>query len=324
MSQNDSGSVRKAGQPAGRLRLTESDMGDPSLIIGAATGTPAVHVHVNPLYALYHYLIREGQRPREERDSVVAEAARGASQARRLTGVHGVWDVWEQRVARAGTADEAVAGLMEAMTGTIAELGSALRAAESEFRQRLWPERQVTIQAALTTIQDLLQPSFVSMARRQATVLDLVWPQRIDVYLVTDCYDWQGGYSHPLTIDVTTHGGVTLCETLLHETTHVADVYTGEVGKESFRTRLMATLIEDGIPPPHAWNAWHAVIFAASGHHIRAFIEPAHMDYAEAYNLYRWLKVPDLPELWGEWMAGMMDERDFLRVVADRVRSNLD
>lgn len=105
MSQTDSGTVRKAGQPAGRLRLTESDMGDPSLIIGAATGTPAVHVH--PLYALYHYLIREGQRPREERDSVVAEAVRRASQARRLTGVRGVWDVWEQRVARAGTADEA-------------------------------------------------------------------------------------------------------------------------------------------------------------------------------------------------------------------------
>jgi len=299
-------------------------MDDPTLVIEATTDTPAVYIHVNPLYALYHYLIREGQRPTEERDLVLSEAARDAAEARHLIGAHGVWDVWEQRVAQGGTADEAEAGLMEAMTETIAQLGSALRAAESDFNQRLWPERCVTVQTALTTIQDLLQPCFAAMAQRQGAVLELIWPQRIDVYLVTDCYDWQGGYSHPLTIDVTTHRGVTLCETLLHEATHVADVHTGESGKGSLHTRLTSALIEDGIPPPHAWNAWHAIIFAASAHHIRAFIDPAHTDYAESHNLYRLLKVPDLPTLWGEWMAGQIDEREFSKAVARQARNNLD
>jgi len=299
-------------------------MDDPTLVIEATTDTPAVYIHANPLYALYHYLIREGQRPREERDPVLVEAAGMAAEARHLIGVHGVWDVWEQRVAQGGTADEAEAGLMEAMTETIAQLGSALRAAESDFNQRLWPERQPAVEAALATIQDLVQPRFAAMAQRQAAMLDLVWPQRIDVYLVTDCYDWQGGYSHPLTIDVTTHRGVTLCETLLHEATHVADVYTNESGKESLHSRLMTALSGDGIPPPHAWNAWHAIIFAASGHNIRTFIEPTHTDYAEPHNLYRWFKVPDLQVLWAEWMAGQIGERDFLKAVASQARNNLD
>jgi len=281
-----------------------------------------VHIHVNPLYALYHYLIREGQRPREERDPVLAEAARTAAEARHLTGVHGVWDLWEQRVAQGGTADEVVAGLMEAMTETVAQLGSALRAAEAGFNQRLWPERWATVQAALATIQDFVQPCFAAMTQRQAAVLGLIWPRRIDVYLVTDCYDWRDGYSHPLTIDVTTHRSVILCETLLHEATHVADVYTGESGKESLHTRVTTALIEDGIPSPHAWTAWHAIIFAASAHHIRAFIDPVHTDYAEAHDLYRWFKVPDLPALWGEWMAGQIDEREFLKVVATQVKDN--
>jgi len=299
-------------------------MDDPTLVIEATTDTPAVYIHANPLYALYHYLIREGQRPREERDPVLVEAAGMAAEARHLVGVHGVWDVWEQRVAQGGTADEAEAGLMEAMTETIAQLGSALRAAESDFNQRLWPERQPAVEAALATIQDLVQPRFAAMAQRQAAMLDLVWPQRIDVYLVTDCYDWQGGYSHPLTIDVTDHRGVTLCETLLHEATHVADVYTGESGKESLHSRLMTALIADGIPPPHAWNAWHAIIFAASAHHIRAFVDPTHTDLAESHRLYRRLGVPDLPELWAEFVATQIEEREFLKGVARQVRDNLD
>ncbi|MDQ2741321.1 MAG: hypothetical protein M3Z66_03355, partial [Chloroflexota bacterium] len=118
--------------------------------------------------------------------------------------------------------------------------------------------------------------------------------------------------------------GLTLCETLLHEATHVADVDTGESGKASLHTRLTFALSEDGIPPPHAWNAWHAIIFAASAHNIRAFIDPAHTDYAEPHNLYRLLRVPDLPTLWGEWMAGQIDERDFVKAVARQVKDDLD
>ena len=299
-------------------------MDDPALIIAGENGTPAVQIHVNPLYAAYHYLIREGQRPREERDPMLAAAAGMAAEARHLLGAHGVWDRWEQRVARGGTADEAEAGLMEAMTETIAQLGSELRAAESDFNHRLWPERRAAVQAALATIQDLVQPRFAGMAQRQAAVLDLIWPQRIDVYLVTDCYNWQGGYSHPLTIDVTIHRGLTLCETLLHEATHVADVYTGESEKESLRGRLMTALIGDGIPPSHAWNAWHAIIFAASAHHTRAFVDPTHTDFAESHRLYRRLGVPDLPELWAEFVATQIEEREFLKGVARQVRDNLD
>jgi hypothetical protein len=296
----------------------------PILILPAATGSPALHVHVNPLYALYHYLVHQGQHPREGRNPAMADAATAATQVRHLTGVHGVWDVWEQALAQSTTPDEAITGLMETMTESVTQLGSALRSAESEFYEQLWPERQATVQAAVTTIHDALKPWFASMAQSQAAVLELVWPDCIRAYLVTDCYDWQGGYSHPLTIDVTSHTGLTLCETLLHEATHVADVHTGEIGKENLRNRVTAMLLDEGIPPPTVWNVWHGIIFAASAYNIRSCIEPTYVDYATTHNLYQWLKVPDLPWLWAKWVGGQMNEREFLQALAAQVGNHPD
>lgn len=292
------------------------------LILPGAERMPSVRVHVNPLYALYHFLVSEGQRPRNERNPATLEAAGNAAKARHLLGVHGIWDIWEHPLAQSKTTDEAVAGLTRLVTETVTELGSALNDAETEFLERLWPERQEIIDASVATLKHHLHSRWAHMAEQQAAQLGVTWPQHVDAYLVTDCYDWQGGYSHPLTIDVTNHTGLTLCETLLHEATHVADVYTGEAGKESLRDRLTTYLVGAGVPHPTAWSVWHAVIFATSARQVRMFIEPAYSDYGVTHGLYQWFKVPGLPSLWDEWMTGERDEAGFLQAIADEVIAN--
>lgn len=280
-------------------------------------------MYVNELYALYHYLVREGSRPPEERNPTTKEAAGRAAKARHLTGVHGIWDAWEAPLASAPSLQEGIAGLQALMADTISQLSSALAGAQGAFHETVWPERQAPIGTALETIREILFPHFAAMARRQGELLGLDWPNRIDVYLVPDCYAWEGAYSHPLTVDVTANTGTTLCETLLHEATHVADVHTAERGRSSLGSRLMAFLADAGIPRFNAWNAWHGVIFASSADAVRTFIDLAHIDYAAPWKLYDRLSVPDLPSLWRQYAVGTIDESAFLERVATQVKDNL-
>lgn len=282
--------------------------------------TPDVYVHVNPVYALYHYLVREGLQPAAERVQATADEAIAAAAARRVGGVHGIWDAWEVPLASADSVDDAISGLRTAMTETVNTLGAALHAAETEFRERIWPARRGAIDEAFQTLRDLLAHRFADMARRQGKALGLVWPERIDAYLVTDCYDWHGAYSHPMTIDITRNQGFTLCETFLHEATHVADVHSGALGRSSLHARLTAALSERGIQGLTAWNAWHAIIFAASAQQVRSFIDPGYTDYAVTHGLYEHFKLPDLSHLWSAFSSGGIDESELVQHIADQVR----
>lgn len=290
-------------------------MNHPALHIPAGERSPEVYVHVNPLYALYHYLVEQGMEPGAR------DAAGHAAAARHLLGVHGIWDEWEIPLASAATTESAVSGLRSRMTETIDSIGSALRDTEAEWREQLWPDRAPLVEAALATLRETLQPRFAGMARRQGELLDLPWPERIDAYLVTDCYDWRKAYSHPLTIDIRANTGFTLCETLLHEATHVADVYISITGRKSLGSRLGAHLNDAGVPGPTAWNAWHAVIFAASAWQVRQSIDPNYTDYAVRHGLYDFFHLPDLPDVWQRLAQGSMDESGLLRAIAQRLRA---
>ena len=298
-------------------------MAEPALSIPATGCTAQVDIHVNLSYSLSHYLVRQGMESPAEQDPATAPAAERAALARHPRGVHDIWDEWEVPVASATTLGDAISGLRSRMNQTVDTLASAMGEVEVEFRERLWPERQPAIAAALGTLREVVAPRFAEMARRQAAMLDLIWPNRIDAYLVTDCYDWRGAYSHPLTIDVTANVGLTLCETFLHEATHVADVYTMQRGHRSLSSRLSDGLGEMGISRPAVWNVWHAIIFAASAQQVRTFIEPAHADYATEHGLYEDFGVPDLPGLWTAFTEGSLDEVAFLGEVAQRTRGRV-
>lgn len=269
----------------------------PELEIPGTDQSPRLQFHVNPSYALYQWLRTEAAKPAPADDGPLENAIRLMRRSVNVRGVHGVWDVWEGALASAQ--DRApFEVLRQAIVTTGKDLARALQEAEPYFHGEVWPDRQAAIRTALGTIEETLAPRFPVMAARHSTLLDLAWPDTIDVYLVTDCYDFGGAYSHPLTVDVVRNTGLRLCETVLHEATHVADVHTAETGSTTLGDRLISMLVARGLDRRTAFNLWHAVIFAASGARIREALDSYYVDYAVDYNLYQWFKAPNAPKHW--------------------------
>lgn len=300
------------------------------LVIPGANGAPALNIHVNPVYALYHYLAKEALRPREERHPETAEAAVLIEPALAYRRRIGGWMIWAEEVAWSGSAEEVVRRLRCAlaededvpwdrgeMEATIDRIGEALVRGEAVFEETLWPERAGLVREALGIVRETLAPAWSSMARRQGELLGLAWPETLDAFLVTDCYDWHGGYSHPITLDIPHHDGIALCEAILHEATHVADVYTSALSRECLGDRLMAHLRASGVERQDAWNAWHAVIFTASGRQVRESVAPGYLDYAEPRGLYSYFKVPTVAALWDQCASGALEEDAFAAAMSD-------
>lgn len=310
-------------------------MDETPLVIPDGAGSPPVWFHVNPLYNLYHYLAKEGQKPFPQRHPATADAAALVGRSRFPRGLHGAWDGWETAITTSATPEDALHRLTAAMTRSAAQIGEALQGAEAVWRDTLWPERVPLLDAAVSLLRDTLAPHFPAMARRQRDLLGLTWPDRVDAHLVTDCYDRFGGYAHPLTIDVTQITGLELCETVIHEATHGGDGWAGPNSQATFCARLQTYLTERGFTRDRAWNVWHAVIFAASGEQIRTFLDPAHVDYARTHtarggtDLYTWFNAPRLPEQWRAFVSGEMREDALFATLAgvvggrDRLRTPL-
>lgn len=222
-------------------------MSGPDLRIPAGDGTPQLDIHVNLIYDPYHYLVREGMKETSHRSEVMVHAVEWAGSECEPPGVHGLWDQWEVPMASGATLGEAVTGLRSRMNHAVDTVATALQEAETEYRERVWPRRRPAFEMALLTLDEVLAPYIVEMARHQGEVLGLTWPERIDAYLAADYYDWRGAYSHPLTIDVTENTGPTLCEIFVHEATHVADVQTTSPGQRSLNcARFRAEALPHG------------------------------------------------------------------------------
>lgn len=288
------------------------------VVVPAGDLSPALHIHVNPMYAMYHYLRRQAELPIPLVDEVTAAATalmrtalnrvEGAAGAN-LGGYHGLWDVWEPPLAGNLAVAPAIDGLRGAMMGMADALQASLSEAESIWMTSLWPKRELHIETGLSTLSDLLQPGFVAMCHEQAEYLDLVWPERLDAYLVTDCYDRFEAYTPPLTIDVAQSQGLELCETLLHEATHVAERFTRTRDGTSLSDRLLLFLMESGSTNfGSILDAQHALVFVSSGRQVRAYVNPGHVDYASGRHLYERLRVPSLPVAWEQYVNGTADE----------------
>lgn len=233
-------------------------------------------------------------------------------------GPAGIWQPWETALASGVDRDASLDAFQRAVTETGRSVVRAMRDAEDFFLTEVWPDRQPAIEAALAMIEQRFAPAFPDMSARQATLLDLAWPGSIDVYLVVDCYIRGGAYSHPLTVDVAQNTGLALCETLLHEATHVADLHSRGTGVESLADRLGAHLADAGFDPRARFNIWHAVIFASSAARIRHDMDSCHVDYAQSHNLYQWFGVPNAAEIWRTFEVEGRDEEVFKRSLSQR------
>lgn len=288
------------------------------IVVPAGELSPALHIHVNPMYAMYHYVRRQAELPIPLVDEATANAAALMRQAlnrvegaggSNMGGYHGLWDRWEPPLAGNLAVAPAIDGLRGAMMGMADALQASLSEAESIWMTSLWPKRELHIETGLSTLSDLLQPGFVAMCHEQAEYLDLVWPERLDAYLMTDCYDRFEAYTPPLTIDVAQSQGLELCETLLHEATHVAERFTRTRDGTSLSDRLLLFLMESGSTNfGSILDAQHALVFVSSGQQVRARIDPDHIHYAASRNLYQRLRVPSLPSAWDQYLNGGRDE----------------
>lgn len=270
--------------------------------------SPRVRFIASPLYSLYQWVAGLSE-PTALDEPRVVDAMRAMQAARFPRGRHGAWDDWERAIASAPTVDTAVHRLADQMMKSAAGVGRALELASPHFLSTVWPAGQGAFDEAVTTIERHFKSSAAAMVRAQADTLRLQFPDAVDVHLVIACYDRAGAYSHPATIDVVHIRGTDLCESVLHELTHVADVETAQHRMRSMKDDLRDALAPAGVRSEQAWQAWHAIIFAASGHQVRQFIHADHTDYAQRRGIYGRLGLGSLGELWSRYRAGAMTER---------------
>jgi hypothetical protein len=288
------------------------------LRIAGTAHSPELAFHVNPTYALYHWLRVNSGRTGVD-DARLKTAFSLARKSFSPRGVRGIVEPWETALAGGETADRSLLAFQAQVQATGEAMATAMRSAERIFMEEFWPERKAQISQALGTIEETFQPAFPGMAREHADLLGLAWPGRIDVHLVGDCGERGGAYSHPLTIDATQNTGLVLCETVLHEATHVADVHT--TGRASLGDRLQAYLGERGLSPWQRFNIWHAVIFAASAASTRHHIALDHEDYATSRTLYAYFGVPNAKAIWRAYAEQGHDEGRFRQALLDDFRS---
>jgi hypothetical protein len=288
--------------------------------IAGTAHSPELAFQVNPTYALYHWLRVNSGRSGVD-DARLKTAFSLAHRSFNPRGVRGMVEPWETALAGGADADKSLLAFQSQVQATGEAMATAMRSAERIFMEEFWPEREARIVKALETIQESFRPAFPEMAREHADLLGLAWPASIDIHLVGDCGERGGAYSHPLTIDVTQNAGLVLCETVLHEATHVADVYSHEAGRVSLGDRVQAYLGERGLSPWQRFNVWHAVIFAASAASTRHHIAVDHEDYATSRKLYAFFGVPNVKSIWKAFAEQGRNEDRFRKALLDDFRS---
>lgn len=287
--------------------------------IQATQRSPQLLIHVNTSYALYQWLRSQARALPSQNDTRVSSILDRMSETIRTDDLHGVWQTWERALASGANRDDSLEAFHQAVISTGDGVIRAMQEAEAVFYAEVWPRQQPSIQAALATIEHRLAPVFSVMAAKHGELLQLTWPKSIDVYLVPECYERGGAYSHPLTVGVVENTNLTLCETLLHEATHVADVHAHTVGADSLAKRVSAYLAGAALDDRTRFNLWHAVIFASSASRIRHDLDSTHTDYAHSHGLYHWFGAPHIPQTWRIFEEAR-DEEMFRRSLVNPIR----
>ncbi|MDQ3653940.1 MAG: hypothetical protein M3457_02525 [Chloroflexota bacterium] len=290
------------------------------LTIDGTDSTPEMRFRANPAYGLYHWLRAASVRGGPIEGNGFAEAFELVRRSFDRRGVRGMAEPWERAIAQADSHGDALATFERTYRQTGNDMVEAMRIAQPAFTSSIWPGQLETIESAVGLVRRQLASVFAEMARKHAVLLDLDWPPVIDVYLVGDFGGFEGAYSHPLTVDVNQHNGLTLFETILHEATHVADVNGKVRGYSSVGDRLMAFLASERLRRG-GFDVWHAVIFASSAARVRSCFGDGYPDYASERGLFRVFGVPGVAEIWNVF-EGNRDEARFFGAIRQDVRAN--
>lgn len=213
-----------------------------------------------------------------------------------------------------------------ALQDTAIRLAEELSKVESTWRERVWPERQVQLEAAAERLGAILNgPAGAAILADVARELDLAAPREpLAIHLVTRA-------PRPGAITLRAANGPTsfvavdgladslAIEIIVHEALHALDALTEERG--SLPSRLRTALEAAGVSArseAHR-NAVHALFFVAAGALVRRHVDADHEDYGVTRGVYEqlapWSKL--WQELLPELAADPAKEGDVVaRVVA--------
>lgn len=234
---------------------------------------------------------------------------------------------------------EDLIGDFEALDGPVRVLGGAevdireeavrfaraLAAAEEAFLTDFWPEHEALIEAARSELEQTLVPKQAECLEFMLASLGLEDPgDVVPVYLVRSAaapgaYTYRRQDGGGLCFVSVDPGGGLLSETILHEATHAIDLLSRDGGVlNTLRARLLEA-VPDRRDPIHR-DLPHLLMFIQAGETVRRLIDPEHVHYGEARQLYsRQAHLSDVAlPVWKEHLDGRLTREEALDRLLER------
>jgi hypothetical protein len=210
-------------------------------------------------------------------------------------------------------------------------LADALVAVERVHRERVWPEHEAALRAALRRIDQQFRPKEAACVRYMLASLAMADPGgAVPVVLVSEA-PWPGAYTvgRPagavacfVSVLRDQHAGTWLFETILHEATHAFDLKTQESG--SVLIALREKLRAAGVGPADRdlRDIPHTIMFIQAGETIRRLVDPGHEHYGDAAGLYeRSQRIVDVERpAWLAYLDGKQDREATVEQIVRELR----
>lgn len=204
-----------------------------------------------------------------------------------------------------------------------------LVAAEPEFRETVWAEREQALKSALARIEAGFTPKETDCLNYVLESLEIKDPgDRIAIYLVAQVSApgavtmprHDGGGACFVSVARPEHAGTLLFETVLHESIHALDLRTR--GQAHALSELRRALIRANIAPndPRIRHVPHTIMFVQAGETIRRVVDPSHRHYGEESGYYE--RMGELAaferSVWEEYLDGKLNRQDAIARIVSR------
>jgi hypothetical protein len=210
-------------------------------------------------------------------------------------------------------------------------LARALRAAEPQFLQTIWPAHKAAVEEAAARLARTVRPKERDFLAFFARHLRTAAPRAPHpVYLVAEA-QYPGAFTNYTRttavsiVAVKRFAGTLLEENVLHEAIHSLEVAERDAppaapGGGSIFAELRERLRRAGVGERDLQDAAHLVLFVTAAEATRQLIDPAHKHYGDVMNVYTRLPraAPVVP-VWRDYLEGKLTRERALDLMLERV-----
>lgn len=253
----------------------------------AADKAPTVYLSYSMVFSLYQHLIRLSKLSLETESIPTSSAwSAAASRVSQLSLSLGPLNFFEVGSADARTVEEFQERLKQRTNFFVQEMVAAMEDVEEDYRYSLWTEHRELLAEALKDLRGMFAPQKDRLLIQLSDWFNIrSQPESYSVYLVPDCHEPTGGYSHPTVISVSKFKSLDLIEVILHELTHVMAHHNRTDSKSAFRL-IEKRCTDYRLPIRVALELFHLLIFHASGALIREVYGTDYVPYARRRKIY--------------------------------------